>query len=108
MAGKTSRLTALEMRKQLLLAESDLNRKLLSAEWAGVRNEIHGLTSRLGSLGSLASVAAQVGAASTGFFNGLSPRERWPEAAKKSSWFASLLRGVKVGGVLWSVLRSRR
>ena len=110
MSGKTtalSGLAALETRKRILVLESDLNRKLLLSEWTGVQQEFQGLTGRLGSLGSLAAMAAQVGAASTGFFGGFSPPPTGADQTK-SSWFSTVLRGFRIGGQLWSVLRSRR
>lgn len=107
MSGKTHGLTARETRRQMLLLESELNRKLWLTEWAGLRQEIQGLTGGLESLGSLASVAAQVAAVSTGFFQGITPRDP-PAAPAKSSWLAALLRGIRLGGVLWSVLRRPR
>ena len=107
MFGKTQRLTDLVIRKQMLVLESDLNRKLLQGEWGGIRQEIRGLTAGLESLGSLASLAARVGAAGTDFLNGI-PRSDRRAAGAKSSWASSFLHAVRMGRWVWSVLHPPR
>jgi hypothetical protein len=103
MFGKTQRMKDLAARRQMLVLESDLNRQLLLREWHGIRQEFHGLTAGLGSLGSLASLAAQVGAASTDFLNGI-PRNNRRAAGAKSSLVSSVLHAVRMGRWVWSVL----
>jgi hypothetical protein len=107
MSGKTSRLSSLEARKKLLLVESNLNRALLAAEVAGIKREIHQLTHRAASLGLLAAGAAQAGMLAKGVASLFFHRG---EAAERtgSSWWSILMKGVRMGGVVWSIVKSRK
>ena len=58
MFGKKPRLNPLASRKQLLIAESELNRAQLAEDWQAVAGEISSLTARAKSFGTLASAAA--------------------------------------------------
>jgi hypothetical protein len=104
MSGKKNRLTPLEVRKQMLLAESELNRVQLIHEWNGLKNEIHHLMRPLRTVGAVASSVAKAGAA----FSLL--RRLWSrgESKEKKSWVSMLLDGAKTGASLWLMLRSRK
>jgi hypothetical protein len=58
MFGKKSHVTPLELRKQLLLAESELNRAQLVGDMAALTAGVRTLTDRAKSFGSIAPSAA--------------------------------------------------
>jgi hypothetical protein len=104
MSGKKTRLTPLEARKQMLLAESELNRVQFIHEWSELKNELHHLTGPLRTAGAVASSLARAGAT----FSIL--RRLWSRggAKEKKSWVSTLLNGAKAGASLWLMLSSRR
>lgn len=101
MSGKTTGLTALEMRKQLLVVESELNRAYLVNELqamkAGVRHVTGQVTDQLNMLGSLANSITKFGSMFTGFFDGLFGHGEQDEDDKKSSWLSTLFNGARTG-----------
>ena len=70
MFGRSSRLNPLESRKQLLLAESELNRAQLVVDLAALAADVGALTDRAKTLGSLASSAAMLVAGLAAFRRG--------------------------------------
>jgi hypothetical protein len=102
MCGKRPRLKPLEARKQLLLAESDLNRTRLIQEWNGLKGEVHRLTRQVRTVGSFASLAAVVWAAFSARRRGPGPDDR----NGKTSWGSKLLNCARTGASLWVVLKS--
>jgi len=96
-------MNALESRKQLLIAESNLNRARLVAELAAVTAGVRALKDRAQSLRSIASSAAVLLAA-------LAALQRRKPAVPdaKASWLRSLLRGAGLVSNLWLALRSPR
>jgi hypothetical protein len=104
MSGKKNRLTPLEVRKQMLLAESELNRVQFIHEWNDLKNELHRLTGPLRTVGAVASSVAKAGAT----FSLL--RRIWSGGGsnQKKSWVSKLLDGAKTGASLWLMFRSRR
>ncbi len=103
MPGKKARLKPLEARKQLLLAESEINRIRLLEEWSGLKGEVHHLASRVRAVGSFASVTAAVIAAFSAW------RLSSPEqngAKSKSARVSALLDSVRTGASLWAALKS--
>jgi len=102
MFGKSPRLNRLESRKQLLLAESELNRAQLFVDMATLSAEVCALTDRAKSLGSLASSAAMLVAGLAAFRRG-----KAADAGAKPSWFKRILKGAGVVSSLWLALRSR-
>jgi hypothetical protein len=93
----------LELRKQLLLAESELNREQLVQEWQVMRTEVHALTDQARTIRSLATAAATLVA-------GLSSCRRKIDvpAVEKPSWLQTMLKGAGVVGTFWSEFRSSR
>lgn len=83
----------LESRKQLLVAESELNRAQLVQEWQVMKTEVHSLTSEARSIRSIASAIATLVAGLA------SCRSRKSEsAAEKPSWWKALLKGAGLVG----------
>ena len=72
MHGKRPRLKPLEARKQLLLAESELNRARLLQVWNRLKNEARRLSHQTRPVGSFASLAAAAMAASSAWRHGAS------------------------------------
>ena len=93
---------SLESRKQLLIAESELNRAQLVQEWQTMADEVHSLTRQARTISSIASAAASLVA-------GLAScrRKASAPAAEKPSWWQTLLKGAPLAGSLWSKFRPR-
>src|ERR1041385_2771553 len=89
MFGKKSHVSPLELRKQLLLAESNLNREQLTQDMTELRTGIRTFADRAKSFGSVVSSAALLIA-------GLSAlkRRNAVESDVKPSWLQTILKGV--------------
>ncbi len=104
MSGKTSQLTPLETRKQLLLVESELNRVQLVNEVRDFKSEIQRLKHQVGGIVSTAELATKVAGAFSEVGRAFSHRDE----DEKPSWISTLLNGAKAGTSLWRWIRSRR
>jgi len=93
----------LESRKQLLIAESELNRAQLVQEWQVMRVEVHSLTSQARSISSIASAVATLVAG----LSSLRHKKSAP-AEEKPSWWQTLLKGAGFVSSCWSEFRSQR
>jgi hypothetical protein len=102
MFGKTPRLNPLELRKQLLIAESELNRAQLVGDVAALTAGVRTLSSRARSLGSIASSIAVLVAGLAAFQRG-----RSVEAEAKPSWLKKILKGAGLISTFWLAFRSR-
>ena len=102
MSGETSQVSPLELRKQLLIAESELNRAQLSDEWHTITHGVRNLARRAKTIAAWASSAALLVA-------GLTALRRGPPAfgTPKSSWFQKLLNGARVASTIWFAFRAR-
>ncbi len=101
MFGKNPRVNLLTSRKQLLIAESELNRAQLVQEWRTMADEVHSLTKQAKTIGCIASaVATLVGGIA-------SCRRKKEAAAEKPSWWQTMLKGASVVGTFWSEFRQR-
>jgi hypothetical protein len=91
----------LESRKQLLIAESELNRAQFVQEWRMVKGEVHALAEQARTVRSIASAVATLVA-------GLSScrRQAATPAAEKPSWLQTLLKGAGVMGTFWQTFRA--
>ena len=100
MSGKSPRLNPLESRKQLLIAESELNRAQLIADLTALTAEVRTFARRAKSLGSIAASA-------TALFSGLAAFRRSKSApvAGRPSWWETLLAGVPLAQLLWAKFR---
>jgi hypothetical protein len=97
MFGKNPRLTPLESRKQLLIAESELNRAQLVQEWQTMADGVRSVADRAKSFGSIAASAAMLVAGLAAF-----RRTKSAPAAEKTSWWQILLKGAQLALSLWS------
>ena len=102
MFGKNPRLKPLASRKQLLIAESELNRAQLVQEWQVMTEKVRSLTVRAQSFGTIASSAA-------GLLAGLAAfrRDKPATSAAKPSWMKNLVTGAELISTLWLAFRSR-
>jgi hypothetical protein len=97
-------MTSLTVRKQLLLAESEINREQLVRDCRTLTDEVRELRERLHTVCSAVTSAASVGMAGVkviGEVRGACSRE-------KGSWLSALLTGMRAGTSLWKSFRSRR
>jgi len=101
MPGPHHQLTALQVRKQLLLVESEVNRAQLVAELEGLNNHVQGLAHQCKTFASLvSSVASGVN----------SIRSMWPESGNPSgnSWFSRVKGYFRAGASVWDAFRSKK
>lgn len=102
MFGRKPKLTALEVRKQLLVAESEVNRASMQEDWATLQAETQLLLEKGRSIFSIASTAA----VATAGFSAL--RGIWSSGQNgKTPWLTRLLKIARVGASLWFTSRSR-
>ena len=102
MFGENPRMNTLATRKQLLLAESELNRSQLVREMADLRAGIRTLTGRAQSLTSIVSSVAALVSALAAF------RHSKPaHADAKPSWPQTILKGAGLISTLWLAFRSQ-
>jgi hypothetical protein len=93
---------ALESRKQLLIAESELNRASLNLEWQCLVVEVHALRRRVETIGSIAKAAATL----VSGLSSLRNNKPAPEA-KKASWWQLALKTASMAGSFWSEVRAK-
>jgi len=92
----------LELRKQFLLAESELNRAQLVQEWQTMADGVRSVADRARTVSSLASAAASLIAGLASF-----RRTRSAPGDGKPSWWQTFLKGAPLTGSLWSKFRPR-
>jgi hypothetical protein len=92
----------LESRKQLLVAESELNRALMVGDMTALKADIRTFTDRAKSLSSIASSAAVLLAGLMTLRRG-----KRAEAAVKTSWLQKILKGVGLISTIWLAFRSQ-
>lgn len=102
MFGKDPRVNPLASRKQLLIAESELNRAQLAGDMAELKSGVCTLTNRAKSFGSIASSAAVLVAGLAAFRRG-----KQADADAKPSWTKAILKGAGMISTFWLAFRSR-
>lgn len=99
MFGNSSRINPLTSRKQILIAESELNRAHLVQDWQTLTGEVHALTAEARTIRSMVSAAASL-------VTGLAAlRRKKTEPAEKPAWWQTLLKGGQTISALWSEFR---
>jgi hypothetical protein len=101
MRRKLPGVNPLQLRKELLIAESELNRAQLVGDMSALTVEVHALTSRAKSLGLIAASGVALVAGLASFKRG-----KAVDAAAKSSWLPSLLKGAGQISTLWAAFRT--
>ena len=92
----------LETRKQLLIAESELNRAQLVQEWQMVADDAHALARKASIIASWVSIAASL-VAGLAFLR----RKKSAQAAEKPSRLQTILRGAGLVSTIWRLFRSQ-
>ena len=101
MFGRPPALTALQTRKQLLLAESELNREQFKQDWQTARQELTVLAGQARTISSYAAIG-------TVLLGGLAVWRRIksaPPAAPKVSWLDRLHKGASLVSSIWAAIR---
>jgi hypothetical protein len=95
-------MNALEARKQLLIAESEINRVQLVQEWQTLADEMRSVVHQTKSISAFAFAA-------TALISGIASFRRIKSArsGEKRSWWQTLLKGVQLAGPLWAVFSPR-
>ena len=100
MFGKNPRLNPLESRKQLLVAESELNRAQLVQEWQTMVDGVRSVADRARTISFLASTAASLIADLASF-----RCKKSAPAAEKPSWLQTILKGASLISTIWLAFR---
>ena len=103
MSGKEPDLSPLELRKRLLIAESEINRVQLRRDWETMAQGIRGVADRAITISSYASVVAALLAGLTVF-----RRSPAPAGGTRRSWVRTILEGLRVATSIWLAFRPRR
>jgi hypothetical protein len=104
MSGKNIHMSPLESRKQILLAESELNRTQMVRDMGALKSDVRALTHRAKSLGSIASSAAVLVEMVAAYKHG---KAKSVDAGMKPSWLQAVLKGAKLAGSIWLAFRAR-
>jgi hypothetical protein len=93
---------SLASRKQLLIAESELNRAQLVQEWQVLHAEVHSFANQARSVSAFASAAATLVA-------GLAAcrRQEPVTTTAKPSWAKTIVKVAGLASTFWSALRTR-
>ena len=96
------RVKPLQLRKDLLVAESELNRAHLLEDWQAMTEGVRTLGARVKYVGTFASAAGLLVAGVSAFRRGRAA----PNGAK-FSWLEAALKGAQVAGSIWLASRGR-
>ena len=102
MFGNNPRVNPLESRKQLLIAESELNRDQLAQEWDAMTVGVRTLACRVKAFGSIASAAALLVAGLAALRRG-----KRVDADVKPSWMQTILKGAGMVSTFWLAFRAK-
>jgi hypothetical protein len=100
MPGKSPRLNPLQSRKQLLLAESALNRAQMAGDMAVMVAGVRTLHDRAKSIEAITSSAAMLLTGLAAF-----QRAKPTDAKTKSRWWQNVLKGAGLVSTLWLASR---
>jgi hypothetical protein len=84
----------------LLIEESEMNRILLVQDWRTMKDEVHSLAHRVGTISSVVSLTAAL-VAGLAFFR----RQKSAPAAERPSWLQTLLKGAGLFSSVWQSFR---
>jgi hypothetical protein len=102
MFGKNPRIKALQSRKQLLIAESELNRAHFLQEWEAMAGDVRVAARQAKIIGSLAAAAGLLAAGFSSF-----RRKQAAPSDEKPSWWRNIVKYAGVATSLWSAFRPR-
>jgi hypothetical protein len=96
-------MSPLAARKRLLVAESEINREILTRDFKRLRAGVQGISEEIRKYGGVALSVGALAAAFSMF------RNSKPEPEKKShSWLSWAGKAVRLGVSLWPVLSAKR
>jgi hypothetical protein len=103
MAGRKSPVSPLASRKQLLVAESEINRVRLAEEWQAMTQGVRGLAHRTKTVAAWAAPAVVMVAGLAAFW-------RWKSApaASQSTWLQKMVNGARLASKCWFAFRAAR
>jgi hypothetical protein len=96
-------MSPLESRKQLLIAESELNRVQLLQELRAMKGEVHSLATQARTISSFASAAATLVAGIISF-----RQKKSAPTPEKPSWWRTILKSAQLAGTIWSEFQARQ
>ena len=102
MSEKKPAVSPLKLQKQLLVAESEINRARLLQEWQIVGDGLYQLADQARSFNTLATSTVSLVAGLAALTSG----EAAPATAK-FSWFKKALSGARLASTIWLMFRSR-
>jgi hypothetical protein len=102
MHKKSSYLTPLELQKQLLLAESELNRAQMVGDMAAMTEAVRIFSVRIKTFSSISASAAVIVAGLTAF-----QHAKPVDSTTKPSWVRTVIKGAGLLSTLWLAFRSR-
>ena len=102
MSGKNPRMNPLDLRKQLLITESELNRAQLVGDMTALTAGVRALTGRVKSFRAIAA-SATVLVAGLAVFR----RMKSVPAGGKPFWLQTILKGTGLVSTIWRTFRSR-
>lgn len=91
----------LEIRKKLLIAESELNRALLNTESRLLAEKVHALTQHAKHIGMAASIMGLITAGFSAF-----KRNATPSPTPKRTWISTMLDGARLANSFWPFFRA--
>lgn len=102
MFEKKPHLNPLQSRKQMLLAESELNRAQMMEDVAALSAQVRALTDRARSFDAIASSAAVLVSGLSAFQRG-----KTADGQAKPSWWKTILKGAGLVSNLWLAFRPK-
>jgi hypothetical protein len=96
-------MSPLTSRKQLLIAESELNRAQLFQELETIKDKVHSLANQARTISSLTSAAATLIAGLVSLRH-----KKSAPAAGKPSWLQTIVKGAGLISTIWTAFRSHR
>jgi hypothetical protein len=93
MSRQKPRMTPLESRKRLLIAESELNRAQLVQDWRTMEGEARSLARKARTIGTVASSVASLASGLMSFRS-----KKSEPSAEKPSWWRVFLNGAQLVG----------
>ena len=102
MSEKKSFVTPLALRKQLLIAESELNRVRLLQEWQTMGDGLYHLADQARSFNTMATSTMSLVSGLAALTGG----EPAPTGSKVS-WFKRAISGARLASTIWLLFRSR-
>jgi hypothetical protein len=100
MSGPNPRLSALQAQKQILVAESELNRAQLEQDWRTLADEVHALAAETRTIRSFVGATTSLVAGVASFW-----RKKSPPATAKPSRLQTLLASAGQISALWALFR---